>query len=98
MRLGHAWPLRSLRFATTADLLPFQVQSDRGSCCRRGDRSINRLVEAGSPHPFCFKDVAEAYPDYLEWITWLTEQPVESTCFAAGMAVHALLPSGIKAV
>ena len=66
--------------------------------CRRGNYFMNRWVEAGSPHPFCFKDVAEAYPDNFEWIVWLSEQPIESACFAAGMGVRGLIPNDMPAV
>lgn len=57
--------------------------------CRRGNYFTNRWVETGSPSPFSYKDLDETYPDILEWITWLTEQPTDSPrCFLAGVGVR----------
>ncbi len=78
------------------------VSRERGILLRksvgRGNYFLNRWVEAESPHPFCFKDVAEAYPDSFEWIVWLCEQPIESDCCADGMEIQGLIPDDMPAV
>ena len=66
--------------------------------CRRGNYFMNCWVKAGSPDVFCFKEVIGAYPENFEFIDWLTEQPLDSACFSAGVGVRALVPSDMVGV
>ena len=66
--------------------------------CRKGNYFMNCWVKARSPNVFCFKDVIGAYPENFEFIDWLTEQPLDSACFSAGVGVRALVPSDMVGV
>jgi hypothetical protein len=88
--LATEWPRQRSYYFTKYSMLGAKQLAEE--ICRRGNYFMSCWVNAGQPRPFIFFAAAECYPEDFEWIEWLSEQPIESDAFAAGVHIRGLIP------